>query len=60
MKYSPSFKPQLADLRSRVLDETPALNAAYLEWKYERNPYLNNPILRLVLADGRVVGMRGI
>jgi GNAT superfamily N-acetyltransferase len=50
---------QIVDLRSRAFGRPRALTAAYLEWKYEQNPYLDDPILHLALADGRVVGMRG-
>ena len=36
-----------------------ALNAAYLTWKYEQNPYLDEPLIYLALENERVVGMRG-
>ena len=32
----------------------------YLEWKYEQNPYIRDPILYLARANGRLVGMRGL
>lgn len=37
-----------------------ALNTAYLEWKYDRNPYLDGPVIYVALCDGEVVGMRGM
>ena len=36
-----------------------ALNAAYLEWKYESNPYVKEPLIYLAMNQGRAVGMRG-
>jgi len=35
-------------------------NLACLEWKYESNPYLPEPLVYLALHEGRVVGMRGM
>ena len=59
VRYSPALKSQLADLRRRVFGGTHALNTAYLEWKYEQNPYLDEPIIHVAMGDGGVVGMRG-
>lgn len=58
--YSPSLKPQVVDLVTRVLGESRAVNNAYLDWKYAQNPYIDDVILHLALAGGRVAGMRGI
>src|SRR4029077_205405 len=35
-------------------------NTAYLDWKYHRNPYLDDPLICLALHSGRVVGMCGM
>lgn len=56
--YRPELLEDAAQLRSRIWGAPPALNAAYLEWKYERNPYLPEPVVQFALAQGRVVGMR--
>jgi hypothetical protein len=37
-----------------------ALSAAYLAWKYDQNPYLNEPHIYLAVQNKRVVGMRGL
>ena len=37
-----------------------AINAAYLEWKYQDCPYQQPPLIYLALQGGEVVGMRGI
>lgn len=60
VKYSPALKHRVVELRRRAYGGTHAFNAAYFEWKYEQNPYLRDPMLHLVLADGLVVGMRGL
>jgi len=36
------------------------LNAAYLQWKYEQNPYEDRPLIYLSLHSGEVVGMLGM
>jgi GNAT superfamily N-acetyltransferase len=35
------------------------LTSAYLRWKYERNPYVSDPLIFLALYNDRVVAMRG-
>ncbi len=60
VRYSRALMPQLAELRSSVWGRSRADNLAYLNWKYEQNPYLDEPVLHVALAAGRAVGMRGI
>lgn len=36
------------------------MNANYLTWKYEQNPYLDESLIYLALHKERVVGMRGL
>jgi len=58
--YRPELKEQVVELRrDTYLDDFPE-SRRYLEWKYERNPYITEPIFYLALYAGRVVGMRGI
>ena len=59
VKYRPEFRSQLLELQAHLWGPDPALNAAYLEWKYERNPYTDPPYIHVALRDGRVVAMRG-
>jgi hypothetical protein len=37
-----------------------SLNSAYLAWKYEQNPYLDEPLIYLALQNEHVVGMRAL
>jgi hypothetical protein len=60
VKYSPEFKSQIVELQTHLWSPDLSVNAAYLEWKYEQNPYMNTPLIHLVLCEGQVVGMRGI
>jgi len=57
--YEPRFRPQIVELFARVFGGTRARSDAYLSWKYERNPYLPEPLFTLALDAGRVVAMRG-
>ncbi len=36
------------------------VNEAYFSWKYERNPYIADPLLALVFVGDELVAMRGI
>ncbi|HKZ41902.1 MAG TPA: hypothetical protein VJ044_13135, partial [Candidatus Hodarchaeales archaeon] len=47
--YQPEFKKQVVELQKHLWSPSAALNAAYLEWKYERNPYLDTPLIYLAL-----------
>lgn len=58
--YRPDLKTQVADLQRHLWCGDRALNTAYLEWKYERNPYFETPRIYLAVHEGRVVGMRGM
>jgi len=60
VSYRPEFKRQLVRLQRHLWRGDEALNTAYLEWKYERNPYLPSPLICLVLHEGNAVGMRGM
>ena len=60
IKYSPEFKSQVLELQTHLWGPDLALNAVYMEWKYERNPYMDIPLIYLALYKGQVVSMRGI
>jgi hypothetical protein len=60
VKYTADFKGQVVELQKHLWSADSELNSAYLEWKYERNPYLSEPRIYLVMCDDRVVGMRGV
>ena len=59
VKYRPEHRSQLLKLQAHSWGPDPALNAAYLEWKYERNPYTDAPYIHVVLHEGCVVAARG-
>jgi len=60
VKYHPEFKRQIVELQRHLWGPDVALNAAYLEWKHEHNPYVETPLIHLALYGGQVVGMRGM
>ena len=58
--YRPELKGQVARLQRFLWRGDEATNAAYLEWKYEGNPYFDAPLIHLVLHEGEAVAMRGV
>ena len=60
VKYHPEFRSQVLELQSHLWGPDVALNAAYLEWKHEHNPYVETPLIYMALCGGQVVGMRGM
>jgi GNAT superfamily N-acetyltransferase len=58
--YDSGLKAQIADLQRHLWSGDVDANIAYLEWKYERNPYWETPLIYVATCDGRVVGMRGM
>ncbi len=59
VRYAPRYKEQIAALPTTLWSTDPALNLSYFEWKYEQNPYVDEPLFYLALRGGRVVAMRG-
>lgn len=59
-RYTPEFRERVLKLATHVWSTDPSVNAAYLTWKYEQNPYLDPPLLHLVVAGDEVVAMRGL
>ena len=60
VRYEPGLKAQVAELQRYLWGHDVALNRAYLEWKYEQNPYIAEPLICLAVNSGQVVGMRGL
>jgi GNAT superfamily N-acetyltransferase len=58
--YEPGLKSLVADLQVHLWSRRVATNLRYLDWKFEHNPYLDDPLLYLAIHEGRAVGMRGI
>lgn len=59
IRYCPEFKTQIAALQTHLWSPSLELNSAYFEWKYERNPYVKEPLVYLMMHQGAVIGMRG-
>jgi GNAT superfamily N-acetyltransferase len=60
VRYQPDFRKDVVELQKNLWSPDPELNTAYLEWKHERNPYLQPPLLYLALHGKNVVGMRSM
>jgi GNAT superfamily N-acetyltransferase len=59
VRYEPRFKSFIPELQTNLWSPSVALNAVYFDWKYQRNPYVKEPLIYLALCDGKPVGMRG-
>jgi GNAT superfamily N-acetyltransferase len=60
VRYEPAFRGQVAELQRHLWGDDATTNAAYLDWKYHENPYLDGPLICLAVHAGRVVAMRGM
>ena len=60
VRYRSDLRHEVGALQRHLWGGDEAANIAYLEWKYERNPYVSTPMVYLAVHDGRVVGMRGL
>ena len=58
--YSADLDAQIAELQTHLWSGEPALNDAYLRWKYFENPFLRDVLIRVALSEGRAVAMRGL
>jgi len=57
--YRPLYLGQVARLQTALWSPDRAVNTAYFNWKYERNPVDGAPPVFLALDGDEVVGMRG-
>lgn len=60
LHYCPAFKPEILELQKYLWGSTTAAHAAYLKWKYDDNPYMENTVIAVALHKNKVVGMRGM
>jgi GNAT superfamily N-acetyltransferase len=58
VSYRPEYKGQLVEVQKHLWGPDLDLNAAYLDWKHLRNPYLREPLIYLAVHGEKVVGMR--
>lgn len=59
VRYRPAHKLQVAKLQTNLWTSDAELAMRYLEWKYEENPYAQEPLIYLAFYGGELVGMRG-
>ena len=60
VKYRPELKSQVVELQTHLWSPDLDVNAAYLEWKYEQNPYSDTQLIYMALHGEKVVGMMGM
>ena len=60
LKYRPELKEEIFELQTHLWGPNLALNRAYFEWKYHRNPYIDHPLIYVAFYNGQLVGMRGL
>src|SRR4029453_7700976 len=60
VRYEPRLRERVVELQRHLWRGDAALNRRYLAWKYERNPYVSEPLMYLAMAGDRAVGMRGM
>ena len=59
VKYRSEFKRRLIRLQVHLWSRDQATRAAYLEWKYDRNPYADDTYIYLAFYNKNLVGMVG-
>ncbi|HEY4492959.1 MAG TPA: GNAT family N-acetyltransferase, partial [Acidobacteriota bacterium] len=59
-KYHPELKNQILEVQKHHWGSDMRLNAAYLKWKYDRNPYGNSASIYVAMRNGQVIGMLGM
>lgn len=57
--YDAEHRSLVVDLQRELWSPDVALNAAYLDWKYLRNPYIPRPLIYLAFCGDELAGMRG-
>jgi GNAT superfamily N-acetyltransferase len=57
--FSAEHKPLVAELLRHLASQDVRLNASYIEWKYQQNPYIRDPLVYLAFVGDKLVGMRG-
>jgi hypothetical protein len=58
-RFASEHVMEAAEVTKNAFGGTVGLHAAYLDWKYVRNPYISEPLLYVALHRGRVVATRG-
>lgn len=58
--YAGAHREPICGLAQELWSDDPRLNAAYLDWKYFRNPYIAEPLIYLAFDGDTLIGMRGV
>jgi len=58
ISYRPEYHQQIIGLHQYLWRGDATLRAAYIDWKYIRNPYLREPHIYLAMDRERVIGIR--
>jgi hypothetical protein len=58
ISYRPEYLEQIVGLHQYLWGGDVALRAAYIDWKYIRNPYLREPHIYLAVDGERLIGIR--
>ena len=59
VKYRPEFKSKLVNLQAHLWGQDQAVRAAYFDWKYNWNPYVDGIYIYLAFCNEKLVGMVG-
>jgi GNAT superfamily N-acetyltransferase len=60
VKYDPSLLDDVLRLEIHLWGDNAEINRRYFEWKYEQNPYVQEPLIYVVLHRGTPVAVRGM
>ena len=58
-KYRIEDKNQVIDLLQHLWDYDASKRVRYFEWKFEQNPYTNDPLAYVAVDGDKVVAFRG-
>ncbi len=58
--FSIQHQDLVANLQRHLWSMNVRLNLDYLDWKYHRNPYIQEPLIYLAFCRDELVGMRGV
>lgn len=60
VNYRPEHRAQVLKLQKHHLSDDEAVSDAYLQWKYDRNPYLKGDNIYVAFEREQAVGMVGV
>jgi hypothetical protein len=60
VKYNAKYRERILELQTLLWHSDLAINNAYFRWKYEENPYSEEPVMALAITGERVAGVLGM